>query len=425
MNQFLDWRFTLFVLLPLFVFAILLIRNYTVKHHWRSVFDDLNGTEATIIYAVFFILSLFMWTFGRDLRINNFSEQIGGFVTNIYAVDGQHEESEEVCSGSGDDRHCTTHYYTVYHRDYFVENNTGDWWSGSKWSQRVDKSCEACDVPAWQIPAYYQTAYIGKPVSLDHQYPNYIAARYEDNFKAQYNEYASYLTDICPAYNYIKVDSDKTIKAFALGFDADNPINQEVYNWNFAPIQDASQYPNATSSNQLPLYMDTQFGYIGKNVQADTYIYVLNSTDTQYGNMCMAKWRNGSKNGVYVFIYGSYDGSQYKVFDVSVHLAVDGTKKNTGLVKADDAERNNYKLKQDIRNEILDYVDSGNATLSKDVILGIVFDKVEHEFVRQEMATYKNEKEYVIPTNGYMVFLYIFGYIVLGFALFVASNNDE
>jgi hypothetical protein len=419
-----DYRILFLFLIPIILNAIFLLRARNGRQ-WRWGRDsgesrDFRWWEAGISFVIFLVVMLGAWHYGRDQRISNFHEQIGGYITNKYFVDGEHEESYQTCTGSGDDRTCTTHYYTQYHREFIVENNTGDWWDGWRWSEIVDTACEGCAPD--NVPQYYAEAYIGKPVSLDNQYANYIAAMNEDIYRNTYKGLAAGLPDICGDASDYRASATGVYKAIPLGFNNDSRIRAEVYAWNFVPDPALVNYQTAT----IPLYMDTIFAYLGTTVQGDVHLYVVNSTNTSYADMCLAKWKNGAKNSVYVFLFGQSDAAQtsYYISDVYVGYGVDGTKRtNSGLQYENEQERSNAYLKFDLRNQLLDYVQKG-GTLDREQILRIVFDNVSTKFVRQEMADFKDLKNYVHPTNGWIVLMTIVLLILDTVVHFMFANND-
>lgn len=427
-----DWRYILLFSIPIFVNIVYLAKR-NPNLNWRSEgkFQDFNFREAFVVLVLFFIISWGLWILGRNARINNFDEQIGGFITSKYYEDGSHEVPHETCTGSGNDRSCTTWYETVYHRYFYVLNSTGDWWNGSTWSERVNKPCSVCE--PYSIPYYYSIAYIGKPVSLPHSYPNYISAMNEKVYLNTYNGLSSYLKDICPTDFYERTSFDTSKKSFAIGFSENDSIVSEIDSWNFSPVRTGVE--NYTKEDRviadIPLYMDTMFGYLGDEVQGDTYVYVVNSTSVEYGQLCMAKWKNGAKNGIYVFIFGLHEDGIYSPTDVYVAMGVDGTTKNSELKFMNESERSNYYVKYDIRNELLNHFNTSSngindvATLDREKVLGIIFSNVHNKFVRQEMSNFKNLIVYVYPTDGYMIFMFFCMLFLQGLAISILSNNGE
>lgn len=391
--MFTDYRILFLMLIPLILTVASLI-------YFRR---DFNWVEAILSLTIFVGVTAVMWYWGRDMRINNFNEQIGGFVTEHYTQDGSHKESYECnCSTDSDgDRHCSTCWRTVYHRDFVVNNSTGDWWDGWHWSDQVDKPSEFSE--PYYIPQYYLETYVGKPVSLDHPYPNYIAAINESVYRNTYNGLAQRLTDICPDTPDIRINSTSVYRIIPVGFSQDSPLRTEIYGWNFAdmPVNISSLNPQT-----VPLYGDSIFGYLGSEVQADVHLYVFNSPNMNYAQMCLAKWKNAAKNSINIFIFGNSDGVTYSATDVFVGLGVDGAKKNSELQFINENERSNYYMKFDLRNQLLDHFKNG-GTLNREQVLRIIVDNVYQKFMRQEMSEFKALKDYVYPTSGFMFFMVI------------------
>lgn len=427
MDMLTDYRIILLFLIPIITNGYFLYRNYSYTGRWayNRDADDFNWMEAIFSVALFVAVLSGMWYLGRSLRVSDYREQIGGFITAHYSIDGEHEESDETCVGEGEDEICTTHYYTVYHREFIVETNIGSWFSKSKWSDIVDKPSENAE--PYSIPAFYQYTYVGMPVSFENTYPNYIAAMNESIFENTYEGFASVMPDICSETPDIRRDATSVYRILPLGFTDVSPVRGEVYSWNFYtgspswfnPAVDVTTLPLSS----VPTYADTLFGYLGDKVQADIHVYVVNSPNTNYADMCLAKWKNGAKNSIYVFIFGLSDNITYQPVDVRVAVAVDGMSRNSEVQFANDAERSNYYMKLDIRNQLLNYFDAG-GTLDRQTILSIVATNVDTTFVRQEMATFKEYIKYVFPTFGWMIFTVIVLLILdVALHLWLAEND--
>lgn len=391
--MFTDYRILFLMLVPISLTVAFLF-------HFRREFHWIEGILSLVIFVA---VTAGMWHWGRDMRINDFHEQIGGFVTEHYTQDGDHEESYQCnCrTDSEGDTSCDTCWRTVYHRDFTVNNSTGTWWDGWHWGERVDKPCENCE--PYRVPQYYLETYVGKPVSLDHSYPNYIGAMNESVYRNTYNGLAQSLPDICPDTPDIRVNSTSVYRIIPVGFPPDSHLRGQIYGWNFSGTPVDLGNLNLKS---IPMYGDAVFGYLGSEVQADIHLYVFNSTNMNYAQMCLAKWKNAAKNSINVFIFGNSDGVLYSATDVFVGLGVDGTKKNSELQFTNESERSNYYMKFDIRKQLLDYFQNG-GTLDREQVLRIIVDNVYNKFVRQEMAEFKALKDHVHPTSGFIIFMAI------------------
>lgn len=424
MRAFSDYRVLLLFIIPVALNIVFLLRRSEQSRQWRSEGEslDFHPVEAFVSLFIYGALTLGMWHWGVSQRINHFDEQIGGYVTAVWSEDGSHTETYDCnCSTDADgNRSCNTCSRTIEHRDFHVTYDIGDWYNGSNWYERVNKPCGTCE--PYSIPQRYLDSYVGKPVSLPNSYPNYIAAMNDNVYLRTYEGLATVLPDICPEAPDIRSNEHSVYKAFPVGFDKVAPLRAQVYDWNFYPGRDAPYMTSRTFEN-VPLYMDTMFGFLGKEVQADVHLYVFNSTNAEYAQMCLAKWKNGAKNSVYVFLFGSSDGTYYQASDVYVGVAVDGTSKNSELAFTNDAERSNYYMKYDMRNELLTYFQSG-GTLDRHNVLSIVFRNVYQKFVRQEMAEFKDLRNHILPANGWFIVMAIVLLVVDVVAHFLFANND-
>ena len=132
---------------------------------------------------------------------------------------------------------------------------------------------------------------------------------------------------------------------------------------------------------------------------------------------------NAAKNSINVFIFGTSDGITYQPTEVYVGIGVDGTKKNSELNFENEAERNNYYMKIDIRNDLLNYFSAG-GTLDRETILGIVSTHVDNTFVRQEMATFEKLRYDVVPRNGWIIFMFVALVVADVILKLNLANND-
>lgn len=415
-----DYRVLFLVIIPIATNAYFLFTARVKRGYYRTDFTDFNWLEAVLSISLFLLITMGGWNIGRDQRIGNFSEQLGGYITSVYTQDGSHEVSEEHCSGSGADEVCYTTYSTVYHREFYVKNNIGDWWRGSTWKDVVDKPCEFCE--PYSVPDFYSTAHVGKPVSYDNSYPNYLSAMNEKWFDTTYKGFLTYLPDICPETPDFRVGHHSVAKAIPVGFSETSVTRNNVFSWNF--YTDVPTYdPNNISYGALPLYMDTMFGYLGGEVQADTHIYVVNSTITSYADMCLAKWKNGAKNSVFVFVFGEEIDGEFSVSDVYVGVGVDGADRNSGLEVTNESERSNYYVKYDIRKDLMEHFNKG-GTLNRESVISIVSDNVLNKFTRQEMSKFEGLKKYVFPTSGWMTGMFIL-LLICDIAMHLWLSNNK
>ena len=421
MNAFNDWRFIIVAAVPLVFIFIFLVRGFNHRGNFGDVFADFNVVEAFIQVVVSTLVLMLVWNMSVNARIGSYPEQIGGFITAKWSEDGSHEESETNCTGSGDNEVCITTYYTVYDTTWYLSNNTGKWWSkGKDWSRRTDRSGE--DKHDARVPTEWANAYVGMPVSWSHDYKNYVAPLMSEENELTYKSFSEVLPDICPTYQR-RIDDNTVQKIYASGFPEGSLVAQDIKSWNIYPGQFNVADPDSLTLEQVPLYGNTLFGFLGTNVQGDMYVYVMNSTATAYADMCMSKWQNGAKNAINVFIFGQENGGVYSPVDVVVKVGVDGTRKNSELDFENESERGNYYLKIDIRNQLLDHFNHGGG-LNRESVLGIVSRNINSTFVRQEMEYYNGLKKFIKPTDGGIIllaFLSIIGNLIASTSL---SNND-
>lgn len=402
-----DIRFWLVILIPVTIGVILWLFS---ENKWRGQ-KYFNGTELVISSLVAIAIVSTGWYIAKNMAFYK-NEQIGGFIDRKWTEDGDHQESDTDCTGTGEDRTCTTTYYTVYHRDFYLSNTTGDWWDGWIWSERVDKSCQVCE--PYRIPSYWQNAYIGKPVSLDHQYKDYIGANLRKRYQNEFE--AINIPDICPDYPYRKIDYDRTDKVLTLDFQS-----PELEGWNFAPRNEMSVYDFVqvkAGEFNLPVYLDTMFGYSGANYQADLMLIFANSTNIQYADKCLAKWERGPKNAIYVFFFGDLSNGQ--VSNVIVDFGVEGDHQNKDY---SNEGKSNFRLKVKLESELREYFRNGGA-LDRETILLMIGKNIKENFNREEMSNYAELARTVKPSNSAMWFIAILVIVIDIFLKTYFYHND-
>lgn len=421
---FTDNRFWIMLLLPVLMGLGFALYRWKTYQPYRSRFyrghssdsEYVNWTEIVLAFAGTFLFVLLMFNWGVSNRISYFPEQVGGFVIEKSYVDGKHEH--ESCDSNGNN--CSTD--TDYHREFYVKFDIGDWYSGNTKSERVHKVGDANSEPQF-VPQWWTDSYIGQGVSLDNFYPNYIAPAYWDEFESTYSMLSSSMIDICPANYTARVAWNRVDKIQNLGFSPDSTLPVFMDTWEVSPV--GVDLSLADRIENIPFYSDTAFGYLGGKVQGDVYIYYVNSQNSLYADMCTAKWKNGAKNAIYVFIFGEEVNGTFIGTSVQTRVGIEGNKDNDDFdYGADEIARSNHIMKSEINNTLYEYFALGGNALDRNKVLGIIYTSVANNFKRQEMATFKSNILLIYPTLGWTIFAWILN-IIGNVIFFLWATTEE
>lgn len=386
-----DRTLVLFIIVGLFTIICTLASLFDTSTYKKTF--NLGFWEAAFTFFLLTVSTLIFYQVGIETRkVSKTSEQIGGFISNKWYEDGDHQESY---SCNCDDDGCDTCYKTVNHRDFFLTNTTGDWWDGWKWSERKDSPCYGC--APYFTSSTWENAYVGMPVSLDHSYTDYVTAVTEEKNVAIYQSFI--LDDICPDKPYNKLNWYQADRVLVSKNFPDS-LSQQFKSWNINPGKE--DYTQFTSQN-LPLYMDTLFGFSGSNYQNDTVFILMNSLETEYSQMCMAKWYRGTKNAMYIFIFGQVSEDSFVPSKSKAEIAVEGEDKNSDFTG--NTAKSNVVAKNQIEIELDKSFSSGK--LDRETTLGILIKNLDLYWNRQEMSAFKKYESMIVPSDGFMVFFNI------------------
>lgn len=231
------------------------------------------GVQAVIsVLFVLVAINIAKWADNRDVEVWN------GALTSHQRVNDSHMESyscncRTVCSGSGENRSCSTRCDTCWRRRYTVDwtfrTTIGNFSVGHRNS--LNRSIHRV-----ADPAHFANAVDGMPVSREHGYQNYIrnvpslfsATEYSDNV----------LTDIVPdyprVYDYTQID-----RVLTAGFEQGLPVTSE-----------------------LDQELDNCLRELGPEHQVNIVAVIANTTDPTFRYVLEGEWRGSKKNDVIVVI---------------------------------------------------------------------------------------------------------------------------
>ena len=176
MDAFLDWRFIAICLYPLFSSVVMMafFKGEWVGYSWNREYRGVTIAEAfgTVVAAV--LLSLVIWNTQRNAMFLK-TEQINGVVSGKDTKLSTWRESYSCnCHTDSDgDRHCQTCYRTHYYKHFYLYNTSGDWLDGWVDEYKVEYSGSQPDEnnpKDRRVPELWRNAWVGMPVSKDHQY---------------------------------------------------------------------------------------------------------------------------------------------------------------------------------------------------------------------------------------------------------------
>jgi hypothetical protein len=426
-----DPRLTVWIIIWLgIMFFAMIISAWDYFSNDRRNRIGLNFHPGEMIVGILVMYGLSALMYSEGIRIRQISgkpEQIGGFITAKYFKDGDHQRSYDCnCSTDKDGvRHCSTCYETVYHRDFFLENSTGDWWSGNKWEERNDKPCKNCE--PYNIPDAWEISYVGMPISLDHTYKDYVTAIWSKDF-TQVKKALANLPPICPDYPRKRVNEFKATKIF-FSKDFTDLQKMPLWSWNFSlqekktPEQIKSMTVDDLLNNSDRLYMDEIFAFGGSHYQNDTNLIFMNTENREYADLCMANWNHGAKNALYIFVFGKFADGEFRPSSAKVIVAMPGEEKNKDIKNSDG--KSNAVLTMKLEEDLQKYFSGGE--LDRVDFLSIVLKNVDKYWNRSEMANFKSMAKLILPTDKFIVIMVVTLTIacVLSVGFFTAVNVSD
>lgn len=311
------------------------------------------------------------WALGRHLQTADY-EMMNGEVTQKYSehVSCEHSYSchcREVCSGTGQNKSCSTTCDTCYEHFYDV-----DWVLGTSVGKikidRVDRQGTA-------TPPRYMRALVGDPVARSHEFTNYIKAAPDSLFNAM---------------------AEKQLKEQYAGKLPEYP--GQVYDYHYANrvLSVGVGIPDIAAWNQdLAMYLRK----LGPLKQANVIVVFVNDSNPQFAQALRAQWLGGKKNDV-VVVVGT---TAYPKIDwVTVFSWTD---------------KEIFKVQ--LRDALLDL-----KTAERGPMLKVINDQVLAGFVRKPMADFAYLKDMIEPPSWVLYLLVGLSLIVsIGTSVYLSRND--
>lgn len=198
-----------------------------------------------------------------------------GEVTGKYRMAVPCEHSYEVCSGSGDNKTCTTHYRHHEDYDWVVETTVGD-----LTIQRLDEQ-------GVKTPPRWKRVIIGEPAATEHWYTDYVKGNADSIFHVDPNVYQHWESDLV---SYPRVLDYYRMQRVITTYTSDQVFEQQV---------------NA--------YLNEELKSMGASHQLNIVV-IFTKFSSSYANALKYYWEGGRKNDVILF-YGVDDNNKVKWFD--------------------------------------------------------------------------------------------------------------
>lgn len=257
----------------------------------------------------------------------------------------------EVCSGSGENRSCSTHCDTCYQHshDESYEATT---------SNGESAFSDTCNSPGSPEPPRWSQIVIGEPTAIEHRYANYVKASKDTLFKR-----------------------DGALDKFA----GQIPAYPRVYDWYRADrFIWSGKFNGDLHIQHLREQLAIANGKIGAAKQVDMIVIVTDSPDPAYLEALRQAWIGAKKND-FVVVVGE---PEYPKVAWS------------GVLSWSKSE----EAKIAVRDRIL-----ALPEFDGDAIIKITTDEVEAKYVRREMKDFEYLRSSVEPSNAVQIVLFILG----------------
>lgn len=214
------------------------------------------------ISVVFSIICTLLIMFGGKFN----TEILNGKVVNKDQVQVSCEHSYQVCSGTGENRVCTTYYDHNWDYDWMVYTTVGD-----IRIQRVDRQ-------GTEEPPRFSKVVIGEHVAMENSYIDYLKGIESSLLYRKNHRVDSDLQRLVPNYPNV-YDYYRSKPVIFRGVGADK-----------------------STQNQYNLAMRNLLKEIGGTKQVNVVVVIANTDRAEFGEYLRNEWRNGRKNDQVVVI---------------------------------------------------------------------------------------------------------------------------
>jgi len=355
---------------PIFLLLLFpLIWPFVAKRIWNA---EITWTELGLNVVIIAALSAGTYQLGKwgqtlDTEIWN------GVVTSKEVDDGHYVRSYdcncyESCSGTGDNRSCTTVCQTCY-EDHYTRSYDGYTSVGNVVFDYIDSTSRSRR-NSFPPPPAYKNCVPGEPASIEHGYTNYVQAVPQSLFNDN-SKYAEQFAGKIPAYprvfNFYHIN-----RVLNVGSSVSSAIQRDL-------------------NDQLNVALIR----LGVQKQANIVVIFTNIMDPSYRYAIENAWLGGEKNDVIVFI-GTEDGKTVGWADVMTWAL------NTGN------ELFHVKMRDGLKEQPIE------ATALSNFITGMIGESYD----RPHMADYEYLKDEIKPAPwvmGLAIFFSIVGSMILTF----------
>lgn len=194
------------------------------------------------------------------------TEILNGKVVDKEQVQVSCEHSYQICSGSGENRTCTTYYEHSWDYDWMVRTTVGD--------VRINR----VDSQGTQEPPRFTKVQIGEHVAMENSYLDYLKG-IESSLLYRKN-------------HRVDPDLQKLV-----------PNYPNVYDYyRSKPVVFRGVSANKDTQNQYNTVMRNVLKEIGNSKQVNVVVVIANTDRAEFGEYLRNEWRNGRKNDQVVVI---------------------------------------------------------------------------------------------------------------------------
>jgi len=313
----------------------------------KQVFKEtISWKEGAIQVVVISLITIGVWNAGKYGKMAD-TEIWNGEITSKKRVHDYYETSYEICTGSGKNQTCTTHYEDHYTVKWYAYTTAG----GNILFDSYDDSWESTRNNR-PNPARYLSAKVGEPVAIVHSYDNYIQAVPEAIFNqtvAVEEEFKDLIPNQPIVYDFYRIDRVM-------------PVGVKM---------------PPTDVKKINYTLNMGLRKLGPKKQVNINLVIVNTDDPNYRYSLEFAWKSGEKNDATIII-GSTD---YPKIDF-VEVMTFG--KNKG----------NELFKEYLSDELftLEEIDT-------EKVPAIILNKISKHFDRINMAEFEEYESAIEPAT--------------------------
>ncbi len=249
-------------------------------------------------------------------------------------------------------------------------DHSADYWWSLDVTTGDNVSVRSCEPNHMNVPEAWEMAVIGEAAAVEHTYTNYLKA----------DDGTLFQTAATPAMK-ARVPGEGVPRVHSY-YKAQRIIDQDV---NVPPA--------------WQLYLDELNADLGAMRQIDVTMVFTKNRDPMFGEALQSKWKYGPKNAL-IIVVGVPDGDKIEWVKVVTISRVE-------------------LLKVTLRDALI-----GHSVKEVKVVTDIMRKEIISKFKRTPMAEFEYLAAGATPSDGWLIFLFVFAFFLTAGLAWVMHDND-